>query len=217
MHTRKYISRLLLCLFVGPVCLANAQLRTRPRYVLRPGDTLQLQYHLLPELNQTVIVQPDGFVSINLAGDLHVSGMTVQQVHDVIVQKESSELNKPELNLSLEEFTRPYVVVAGEVGKPGQIEIRDNVSALSAILMAGGFSANAKTGQVIVFRRVNDNLAEVKQLNLRHLGKTADLEHDLPLQAGDIVLVPRDRISKLQHFIQAVNIGAYINPLQGLP
>ncbi len=218
MHTRKYLSHLLvLCFGVGSMCAGNAQLRTRPRYLLRPGDTLQLQYHLTPDLNQTVVVQPDGYVSVNVAGDLHVAGMTVQQAHDLIVDKESGELNKPELNLSLEEFTRPYVVVAGEVAKPGQIEIRDNMTALSAILIAGGFTANAKSGQVIVFRRVNDNLAEVKELSLTRIHKTADLEHDLPLQPGDMILVPRDRISRLQHYIQAANVGMYLNPLQGIP
>jgi protein involved in polysaccharide export with SLBB domain len=77
------------------------------------------------------------------------------------------------LNLILEEFTRPYVVVAGEVAKPGQFEIRDNMTALSAILMAGGFTQSAKSGQVIVFRKVNDTIDEVKELNLTSIHKTA--------------------------------------------
>ena len=161
------------------VLMANSgqsQLRQRPRYLLRPGDTLQLQYRLTPDLNQTVSVQPDGYVDLNVAGEVQVAGLTVTQAHDLIVQKESEHLNNPELNLILEEFTRPYVVVAGEVAKPGQIEIRDNMTALSAILLSGGFTQSAKSGQVIVFRKFNDTIDEVKQLNLTRVHNTVQLE-----------------------------------------
>jgi polysaccharide biosynthesis/export protein len=188
------------------------QLSKRPRYILRPGDTLQLQYRLTPEFNQTAVVQPDGYVSVSIAGNLQVAGLNVEQAHDLILAKESQVLKDPELNLTLEEFTRPYVVVAGEVAKPGQIEIRDQMTAISAILLAGGFTNSAKSGQVIVFRKVNDSIAEVRQLNLTRVGKTPQLEHDMALQPGDMILVPHDRISRLQHYIQALNIGMYMNP-----
>ena len=195
----------------------QSQLRQRPRYLLRPGDTLQLQYRLTPDLNQTVSVQPDGYVDLNVAGEVQVAGLTITQAHDLIVQKESEHLNNPELNLILEEFTRPYVVVAGEVAKPGQIEIRDNMTALSAILISGGFTQSAKSGQVIVFRKFNDTIDEVKQLNLTRVHNTVQLEHDMALQPGDLVLVPHDRISRLQHYMQAANLGVFINPLQYVP
>jgi polysaccharide export outer membrane protein len=195
----------------------QSQLRQRPRYLLRPGDTLQLQYRLTPDLNQTVSVQPDGYVDLNVAGEVQVSGLTITQAHDLIVQKESEHLNNPELNLILEEFTRPYVVVAGEVAKPGQIEIRDNMTALSAILLSGGFTQSAKSGQVIVFRKFNDNIDEVKQLNLTRVHNTVQVEHDMALQPGDLVLVPHDKVSRLQHYMQVANVGVFFNPLQTLP
>ncbi len=192
--------------------MAQPALRQRPRYLLRPGDTVQLQYRLTPEFNQSVTVQPDGYIDISIGGEVQVAGLNMTQAHDLIVSKESSRLKDPELNLVLEEFTRPYVVVAGEVTKPGQIEIRDQMSAISAIMMAGGFTNAAKSGQVIVFRKFNDTLAEVKQLNLTHVHKTAQLEHDMALQPGDIVYVPHDRISRLQHYMQLTNLGFYASP-----
>src|ERR1700761_2116157 len=196
---------------------ADTQLHPRPRYLLRPGDTLELQYRLTPEFNQTVSVQPDGYVDLNVVGEVQVTGLTVTQAHDLIVSKESERLNNPELNLILEEFTHPYVVVAGEVAKPGQIEIRDNMTALSAILLSGGFTQSAKSGQVIVFRKVNDTIDEVKVLSLTRVEKTAQLEHDMALQPGDLILVPHDKISRLQHYMQATNVGVFINPLQYIP
>ncbi len=191
---------------------AQPELRQRPRYLLRAGDILRLEYRLTPEFNQSVTVQPDGYIDVEIGGELQVAGLNMTEAHDLLIKKVSSRLNKPELTLTLEEFTRPYVVVAGEVGKPGQIEVRDQMSAISAIMMAGGFTNAAKSGQVIVFRKYNDNLAEVRQLNLTHVTKTAQLEHDMALQPGDIVYVPHDRISRLQHYMSLSNLGFYLSP-----
>jgi polysaccharide export outer membrane protein len=218
MHSRKCVASFVAITIAA--LMANSgqsQLRERPRYLLRPGDTLQLQYRLTPDLNQSVSVQPDGYVDLNVAGEVHIAGLTVTQAHDLIISKESEHLNNPELNLILEEFTRPYVVVAGEVAKPGQIEIRDNMTALSAILLSGGFTQSAKSGQVIVFRKFNDTIDEVKQLNLTRVHNTLQLEHDMALQPGDLILVPHDKVSRLQHYMQIANVGVFVNPLQYIP
>src|SRR6185369_328312 len=48
-----------------------------PRYSLRPGDVLELTFNFSPEFNQSVSVQPDGFVTLREIGDVHVAGQTV--------------------------------------------------------------------------------------------------------------------------------------------
>ena len=195
----------------------SQQLEHRPRYLLRPGDTLDLQYRLTPEFNQTVMVQPDGYINLNQAGTVYVSGMTVDQAHDLIIEKVSSKLKDPEVTISLESFTHPYVVVAGQVAKPGQIELKENTTALGAIMLAGGFTPDARSGQVIVFRKLNDSIAEVKILHLTGIHKTAQLEKDMALQPGDMILVPQDRISKIEHYLRVANVGMYMNPLSAIP
>jgi polysaccharide biosynthesis/export protein len=218
MNMRRVLSiAALLILPCGYLHAADTQPQHRPRYLLRPGDTIELAYRLTPDLNQTVVVQPDGFVDLNVAGELHIAGLTLQQTHDLIVYRDSAELNSPELNLILKDFTRPYVVVAGEVAKPGQIEIRDNMTAMGAILMAGGFTNSAKSGQVLLFRKINDQLAEVKELRLTGIRKTSQLEKDIDLEPGDMILVPHDRISRIQHFLQVTNLGFYMNPADPVP
>jgi len=215
--TRFVLTSCAAAVLFGPMCTAQTPLKTRPRYLLRPGDTLDLQYRLTPEFNQTVMVEPDGYINVNIAGTVFVNGMTVDQTHDLLLQKVSARLKDPELNLVLETFTHPYVVVAGQVTKPGQIELKDNMTALGAILMAGGFTPNAKSGQVIVFRKVNETVAEVKVLHLSKMNKTSQLEKDMALQSGDMILVPQDVISKIEHYLQITNIGMYMDPLSKLP
>jgi polysaccharide biosynthesis/export protein len=200
-------------LFLLSLPLLSAQeLQTRQRYVLRPGDTLELQYRLTSDLNQTVLVQPDGFINLNVAGDVYVKGLTIKQAHDLILEKDSARLNNPELNLILKDFTHPTITVAGEVRGPGKIELKESTTALGAIMSTGGFTGNAKSGQVLVFRKAGEGFVEVRQLNLSKIKKNADLERDMDLQPGDVVFVPRDRISTIQHYMSLTNVGMYFDP-----
>lgn len=196
---------------------AKVQLHHRPRYTLRAGDVLELQYRYTPEFNQTVTVLPDGYVNLNIVGDLRVSDLTVDQARDLIVQKASARLNEPELNLILKQFQQPYVVVAGEVAKPGKFDLRENTTAMQAVLTSGGFLPSAQTGQVLLFRKINGETAEIKVLNLTTLRKTSDLEKDIQLESGDMLFVPRNKLERISRYIKILNIGMYFNPLQYIP
>jgi polysaccharide export outer membrane protein len=110
----------------------------------------------------------------------------------------------------LKEFQRPYFIVAGEVGTPGKHEMRERVTALQAIMLAGGMKETAKSSQVVVFRNINSDMAEVKLLNLKSVKKTSDLENDLTLRPGDTVFVPRDKISKIERFMRIASTVAFM-------
>lgn len=183
------------------------------RYTLNPGDVLEIQYRYTPEFNQTVTVQPDGFVSLQIGGDLKVGGRDLEQVRNLILAKVRTRLESPELTVILKEFQKPYVVVAGEVVQPGKLEMREKLTAVQAVLMAGGFKDSAKSSQILVFRKLNADTAEVRSLNFRTLTRTRDLENDLTLQAGDMILVPRNRISKLERYVRIASLAAFLNPL----
>jgi polysaccharide export outer membrane protein len=213
---RFYLVIFLALASVTSVC-ANQELRHRPRYTLRAGDVLELQYRYTPEFNQTVTVLPDGYVNLNLVGDVRVSDLTVTQAHDLILQKVQAHLNDPELNLILRQFQQPYIVVAGEVVKPGKIDLRENTTAMQAVLLSGGFLPSAQTGQVLLFRQINGDTAEIRVLNLAKFRKTSDLEKDAQLEPGDMIFVPRDKLERVSRYIKLLNIGMYFNPLQYLP
>ncbi len=187
---------------------------TEDRYLLHPGDVLDIQYRYTPEFNQTVIVQPDGYISLEMGGDLKVAGRNLAQVREGILAKASERLESPELTIVLKEFQKPYVVVAGEVAAPGKLEMRENLTAIQAVLLAGGFKDSAKSSQILVFRKLNAETAEVKILNFKTLTRTSDLENDLTLQAGDMILVPRNRISKIERYVRLASLAAFLNPIR---
>ena len=214
----KYLLILIIVL-TFPISLA-AQVQTPPklttvteeRYRLQPGDVLEVQFRYSPEFNQTLTVQPDGYITLEISGDLKVAGLTVDQTREAILRQARTRLQDPVATVLLKEFQRPYFVVSGEVSQPGKIEMRERVTAIQAIMLAGGMKDTAKSSQVVVFRKINSDMAEVKLLNLKSIKKTGDLENDLTLQAGDMVFVPRDKLSKIERFMRIASIAAFMAP-----
>jgi polysaccharide export outer membrane protein len=186
---------------------------TEERYVLHPGDVLEIQYRYTPEFNQTVTVQPDGYISLEIGGDLKVGGRNLEQVRAGLLAKARTRLASPEITVILKEFQKPYVVVAGEVAQPGKFEVREKLTAVQAVLLAGGFKDSAKSSQILVFRKLNADMAEVKMLNFKTLRQTSDLENDLTLQPGDMILVPRNRLSKIERYVRIASLATFLNPL----
>jgi polysaccharide export outer membrane protein len=208
---------LLVVAFMGGVAFAQSpSLGTfgqEQRYTMHPGDVLEIQYRYTPEFNQTLTVQPDGYISLEIGGDLKVEGRSLQQVRSLILAQARTRLASPELTVILKEFQKPYVVVAGEVVQPQKIEIREKLTAIQAVMLAGGFKDSAKSSQILVFRKLNADTAEVKTLNFRTLKRNADLENDLTLQSGDMILVPRNRLSKIERFVRLASLANFVNPL----
>ena len=86
--------------------------------------------------------------------------------------------------MALKEFERPYFIVGGEVGKPGKYELRSDTTVAEAVQIAGGLTQQAKHSQVVLFRRVNDDLVETRLLNLKKMLKESSLQGGCASSAG---------------------------------
>jgi polysaccharide biosynthesis/export protein len=177
-------------------------LQTRnPRYRLRWGDTMELKFPITPEFDQTVIIQPDGYINLLQVGDLHVEGKTTSELIEGIRVAYRKLLHEPEITVKLLEFEKPYFVAGGEVGKPGRYDMRGDMTVAQAVNVAGGFTTAAKHSQVLLFRRVSDEWVRVIELDLKKMFNKADLTEDLHLQPGDLVFVPKSRMAKIKEYI----------------
>lgn len=188
--------------------------RRNPRYQLCKDDVLQLNFALTPDLNQTVTVQPDGYITLQNVGDLHVEGQTIPDVTEAIRIAYLKTLHNPIITVRLMDFDKPYFIAGGEVGHPGKFELRGDTTLTQAVAIAGGFTEASKHSQVWLFRRVSNDWVETHQYNLKEMLKTGDLHEDAHLRPGDMLYVPKNTISKIKRFIPIVTVGTYFNPGQ---
>jgi len=180
-----------------------------PRYKLRPGDIFDISFELSPEFNQTVSVQPDGFVTLRGVGDLRVAGQTVPELTATLHTAYSQILHDPLIAVTLKDFEKPYFIADGQVGHPGKYELRGETTVTEAIAMAGGFQDTAKHSQVLLFRRVSDEWVSAKIINVKKMEKQGDLREDPVLHPGDMLFVPKNGFSKIRAFLPSSSLGAF--------
>ena len=171
-----------------------------PRYRICRDDVLALSFPLSPELNQKLTVQPDGFISLQSAGDLYVQGLTVPELVQAVKKAYTGILHDPIVDVDLVDFQKPFFTVLGQVGKPGQYDLRNDITVTQAVAVAGGFAPAAKT-QVFLYRAVSANWAEVRELKLNDILHGKNISEDLHLRPGDMIFVPETFITKFRKYV----------------
>lgn len=186
----------------------------RPLYRLRASDVVEITFTVAPEFNQSLTVQPDGYVTLKDAGMIVSQGLTLQEFSEAVERAYAGYLHDPQVAVALKDFEHPSFVVGGQVGKPGKYELRSDTTVAEAVQIAGGFTPQAKHSQVILFRRVNDNLLETRILNLKKMLKRNGLREDAHLQPGDLIFVPQNALSKIDRFITRPSAGVFMDASQ---
>jgi len=185
-----------------------------PRYQLETDDTLLLSFEFTPDFNQTITVQPDGYITLRGIGDVHVEGYTVPQLTELLRASYSKILEEPAIAVVLKDFEKPYFVAGGQVGHPGKYELRGDFTVTQAIAMAGGFLTTAKHSQVLLFRRASADWMEARVLNVKKMFSDGNLSEDVHLQPGDMIFVPQNRISKVERFLPIPHGMVNFDPTQ---
>ncbi|HEY2547174.1 MAG TPA: polysaccharide biosynthesis/export family protein [Candidatus Acidoferrum sp.] len=182
------------------------------RYQLHSADVLELNFPFTPEFNQTVTVQPDGYITLRGVDGIRVVGQTLPEVTSSLQTTYKKIMHDPVVNVELKDFEKPYFIVGGEVGRPGKFDLRDETTATEAVAIAGGLKDSAKHSEVVLFHRVPDGWVQVKKLDMKKMLKNADLTEDAFLQPGDFLYVPKNTLSKIEKFLPTSSLGLYANP-----
>lgn len=185
-----------------------------PLYRLHNSDVVEIDFVVAPEFNQTLTVQPDGYVMLKDAGMVQAQGLNMEEFTQGVQKAYRGYLHDPQVTVSLKDFERPYFIVGGQVGKPGKYDLRSDTTVAEAVQIAGGFTEQSKHSQVVLFRRVNDDLMETRVLNLKQMLNERSLKEDTHLRPGDLVFVPQNSISKIARFLSKPSVGMYMNSTQ---
>jgi polysaccharide export outer membrane protein len=164
-------------------------------YVIQPNDQLSIKFFYNPELNEDVVVRPDGKISLQLVDEVQASGKTPAQLDEELTKKYSAELRRPAITVILRSFGGQQIFVGGEVGKPAAITFTPQMTPLQAVMNAGGFLDTADKNNVMIVRAGPDNQPQTYSLNLGEVDDTSTPSLKFQLQAGDVVFIPKTGIA----------------------
>ena len=165
-----------------------AEQMPQPEYVVGEGDVLHINVWKETEISQTVVVRPDGHISLPLVNEIAVAGLTPPQIQVLITGKLTAILTNPQVTVTVVEVRSKMVYITGEVLKPGAYPVASPLNVLQLIARAGGLNEWANRKNIYILRgsdkknRMHFNYKEVVQ------GKKS--EQNIILQPGDTVVVP---------------------------
>jgi polysaccharide export outer membrane protein len=185
----------------------NADWSRVPEYRLVPGDELVLNFGLSASstsgfLDRTVIVRPDGRISVFPIGDVVAAGHTPRELEAVLVDLLSANLKQPRVTVEVSKIAGNQVHVLGRVDRPGSYPAEPFLTVMQAVAAAGGFKDDAARNSVLVFHRLGAREASVAVIAVDKMLKRGSLAADLPLSRFDIVYVPRNTIGNVSVFAQ---------------
>jgi len=168
----------------------NAQ-ETEPRdiYMVQPGDILAISVWKEKDLQGEVAVRPDGRINFPLAGDIVVAGKTIEQIQKDIAAKLTRYVPDPVVTATVKQSQGNKIYVVGKVNRPGEFASNRTIDVMQALSMAGGPNPYASVNKIKIIRRVNGE-QKIFLFKYSRVEKGEDLEQNIILQGGDVVVVP---------------------------
>ena len=180
-----------------PITELDALEPAEPRYVIQPGDELEIRFFHTPELNLLVPVRPDGYVSVPFGDDVLAAGRTVSALDEDLTARFTGELRDPDVTVIVRTFAGRVVHVGGEVEAPGVLPLVGTMTVLEALFQAGGILETARLGEVVVLRRGPDRQYVPVPVDIESALNGSDTSQNIPLRPYDAIFVPRSPIANV--------------------
>jgi polysaccharide export outer membrane protein len=160
-----------------------------PGYLLGPEDVLLISVWKDDHLTREVVVRPDGMISFPLVGDLAAEGKTVDELRSDLVRRLVKYIPTVNVTVAVTKVLSYKIYVVGRVTKPGEYLVGHYTDVLQALSLAGGLTPFAAENDIKVIRRVMGQ-QQVFAFRYGDVRKGRDLEQNILLQRGDVVMVP---------------------------
>lgn len=182
-------------LFVGMLwiaqaaCAAAAQEPASAGYVIQPGDVLRISVWKEQDLQQELLVRPDGGISFPLAGELLAGGRTVGEVQADIVARIEEYIPDPVVTVHVQLIDGNTIYVLGKVNRPGAYVMQRPLDVMQALALAGGLATFAEENGISILRRAGgtQSATAFRYGDVQH-GR--ELGQNILLMPGDVVVVP---------------------------
>ena len=162
------------------------------RYVIGPGDTVNIVVFRNPELSMTVPVRPDGKIAAPLVEDLPALGKDSTTLARDIEKALAKYIRDPVVTVVVTTFVGPYseqIRVVGEATRPQVLPYRQKMTLLDVMIAVGGVTDFADGNAASILRTSQGN----KQygVRIRDLLKRGDVSANVEMVPGDVVIIPQ--------------------------
>ena len=162
------------------------------KYLIGPGDSVNIFVWRNPELSGSFSVRPDGMITTRLIEDIEVTGRTPTQLARELEEKLSVYINNPRVSVTIGGYVGPFseqVRVIGEATSPQAVNYKENMTLLDLMITVGGITefADGNNTQLI---RIENGEQKVYRLYIDDLIRDGDIERNVDMLPGDILIVP---------------------------
>ncbi len=159
----------------------------RLTYVIGVEDELQISVWREPELSTTVVVRPDGMITLPLVNDLKAAGLKTEELQYILVEKLKGYVNEPQVTVIVRAIHSRKVYLVGQVIHQGTFPLNGDMTALELLAVAGGLGPFAKADSIYILREQNGKKIRVP---FHYKKAVAGKSENVALQPGDVVVVP---------------------------
>ena len=156
-------------------------------YRIGVDDQIQISVWREHDLSLSVVVRPDGMITLPLLNDITVVGMTPKELSDSLTEKLKPFVNEPQVTVSVQAIHSRKVYLIGNASRPGVFDLNDNKTAMELIAEAGGLSQFAKTNSIYILRTINGSDTRIP---FHYKDAVNGKSPDVLLMPGDKVVVP---------------------------
>ncbi len=177
------------------------------KVVLAPGNQIEIKFAYSQQFNELQTIRADGKIEMHFVGEVMAAGKTPEELRDELMRILAEHLKYPQLSVFVRATTDNRVYVGGEVKTPGLVDMQGRLTALEAIVQAGGFKPESAGASRVVVMRQRDGQYQRIALNLDET-LSGDSAAAFYLESHDVVVVPQSGITRIDQWIDQ-----YINRL----
>lgn len=164
-------------------------------YKIGPKDLIEISVFGLEEMKSIVRrVSEDGKITLPLIGEIEVEGLNTTQLEKKLAELlEAKWLQNPQLSVFIREFQSRRVSVLGAVTTPGPCDLLGRLTLLQVISLVGGLTPDAGN-EIIVIRETEAGESQSIKILIDDLMVKGDPRYNIPIEPGDIINIPADKI-----------------------
>lgn len=182
-------------------------------HVLGPGDEFEIRFPFYPDLNDRVLVGPDGRASLQLVNTVPLGGLTIGDATKLLNQRYAAVIRDPQASITMRTYAPEEIFVDGWVANPGLVRSDVPLTVSRAVAQAGGAKSGAHTDQILVLRRTPDGVVHYFQVALGNYAGAGAGGEDPLLSTYDVVYVPQGVLGSVSDFLANYlkNVPFYVN------